>query len=144
MFKFNTKPFGHGFSFLELVIVLVIVSILGAIVYPKYQEHLYRGERSQAVIGLYQLQVWLEQEFTAKQSYPSDIKDCKNCKLAEQYAYSITISSKGYTLKATPKSGTMAEKDKACYIFEIDQDQVRQNITAEGNRINGTRDCWLQ
>ncbi|MGL5292170.1 MAG: type IV pilin protein [Vibrionaceae bacterium] len=143
LFTFNTKkPFGRGFSFIEISMVLVVIAILGAIVYPRYREHLFRSERSQALVGLYQLQVWLEQKFTADQVYPNTL-DCSSCKLSAQYTYTISATGDAYTLKATPKSGTTAYEDSRCHTYVIDEKQQRSNITGKGEIIAGNSTCWL-
>ena len=54
-----------GFTLIELMIVVAVVSILSAIAYPSYAEYVRRGHRSDAKAGLLQAQQWLERAATA-------------------------------------------------------------------------------
>ncbi len=49
-----------GFSLIELLIVLTIISILGAISYPIYGDHLVKTRRSFAAASLMDLVGYIE------------------------------------------------------------------------------------
>jgi type IV pilus assembly protein PilE len=60
---------GHGFTMIELMIVVVIVAILAAIAAPLYSQYLVRGQRSAARAGLLQVAQAMERYYTATGSY---------------------------------------------------------------------------
>lgn len=50
----------QGFTLIELMIVVAVIGILGAIAYPSYTEYVRRGHRADARAGLLQAQQWME------------------------------------------------------------------------------------
>lgn len=63
----------RGFTLIELMIVVAVVAILGAIAMPSYSEHIRRGHRADARAGLLQAQQWLERAATATGVYPTTL-----------------------------------------------------------------------
>lgn len=60
----------QGFTLIELMIVLAIVAVLGAIALPSYSEYIRRAHRVHARAGLLQAQQWMERAATAHGAYP--------------------------------------------------------------------------
>ena len=59
---------GAGFTLLELMVVLVIVSILAAVAYPSYLQSVKRGYRSEARIALLEAQQFMARFYAACRS----------------------------------------------------------------------------
>lgn len=102
-----------GFTLIELMIVVAVVSILSAIAYPSYAEYVRRGHRSDAKAGLLQAQQWLERAATATGQYPNTLPATFTA-WASDSTKRYTIGFKGvatsttYTLIATRKPGPQA------------------------------------
>src|SRR5256885_9595200 len=64
------KRKNQGFTLIELMIVVAVVGILGAIAIPSYSEYIRRGHRAEARAGLLQAAQWLERASTATGTYP--------------------------------------------------------------------------
>jgi type IV pilus assembly protein PilE len=58
-----------GFTLIELMVVLAIVSILAAIAYPNYKDSVYKSRRSEAKAVLMDLAARQEQYFTNTKTY---------------------------------------------------------------------------
>ena len=61
----------QGFTLIEMMIVVVVISILAAVAYPSYTEYVRRGYRAEARAGLLQAAQWMERASTATGAYPT-------------------------------------------------------------------------
>lgn len=59
----------HGFSLIELMIVLVIAGILAAIAYPSFHRYIIRSKRTQAQAAILQLMQQQERYFSQNNTY---------------------------------------------------------------------------
>lgn len=133
----------HGFTLIELMIVVAVVAILSAVAYPSYAEYIRRGHRADARAGLLQAQQWLERAATATGSYPTTLPT--SLAWASDTAKRYTIGFKGsgtttsFTLIATRKPGTGQATDRC-------GDYTLTNTGVQGNDNLGsgatTADCW--
>ena len=157
----------RGFTLIELMIVVVVVSILAAIAFPAYQESVAKSKRADAQGALMSLAGAMERAYTENNSYcylvvNNDGSDSGSCPESPDDAtddigppashaatvpldggtayYDLTISAvtpDTYTLTAT-RTGSMAG-DK-CGDFTLTHTGI-QGITnaAAGITVN---DCW--
>lgn len=132
----------QGFSLVELMIVVAIVGIISSIAYPSYSEYIQRGHRAEARAALLQSAQWLERAATATGTYPLAAAFPTTLTKVPSNRYTIAMpaassTTQGYTLTATPKSGTPQAKDK-CGIYTLDNSGVRGVASA----TLSVTDCW--
>lgn len=119
-----------GFSLIELMIAIAIVSILAAVALPAYQDYVMRGNIPEATAGLGQGRIVMEQWFQDNRSY-----DGAPCPAnGKNFDFGCATSATAFTMTATGK-GSMAG-----FTFTIDQDNVRTSTTPSwGNSTT----CWM-
>jgi len=130
-----------GFTIIEVMIVVAIIGILGAIALPSYTEYLTRGKLTEASAILAGHRVKMEQYFQDNRTYKGA---CDNGSLAatpvetEHFTYKCDADDTTYTVTATGK-GPIAK-----FAYTINQSNVRE--TASVDTDNGwakpTTSCW--
>ncbi|WP_312568779.1 type IV pilin protein [Comamonas sp.] len=133
-----------GFTLIEMMIVVAIVGILGAVAYPSYTEYVMRGHRADARAGLLQTQLWMERAATANGVYPTDLPATLTWANDNNKRYTIGFAANNtnatFTLTATPKAG--AQRNDRCGTLTLAHTGER-NITNAPNGGNMTAaDCW--
>jgi len=138
----------HGFTLMELMIVVAIVGILAAVTYPSYKQYVDRGKRAEARAALLDTAARQERWYSDNNSqYTATITDIINdpaggaCTAAgvqtETCLYTLTAttsnSNQNFVLTAAPQGWT----DTLC---------GNMTITHAGARTeSGTGDlaaCW--
>ena len=131
----------RGFTLIELMIVVAIVAILGAIALPSYSEYIRRGHRADARTGLLQAQLWLERAATAKGVYPRSLPDALTWQGDASKRYTISFqpgnTDAAFTLIARRRSGSGQESDK-CGDFTLTHTGVRGVSSASLSAA----ECW--
>lgn len=130
-----------GFTLIEVMIVVAIVGVLTAIAVPAYGDYVKRGRITEAVSGLSDMRVKMEQFFQDNRTY---VGACVAGTVAPlpadttQFTFSCSsLSASAYTVSATGTS-TMAG-----FTFTVDQSNVR-NTTALPTGWTGTNtNCWV-
>ncbi len=134
-----------GFTLIELMVVVAVVAILGAIAFPSYQDAVRKGHRGQAKADLVDLAQRAERYRTVNGSYAGFSLSAADQKSPRQgttrYNVSLTLDNaapRTFLLKATP---TTAQKDPRCRVLVLNH--LGQK-TIEGNPSpTGTAaDCW--
>lgn len=133
----------HGFTLIELMIVVAIVGILAAIAYPSYAEYVRRGHRADARAGLLQAQQWLERASTATGVYPTSLPTTLTWSGDATKRYTIGFqagnTSAAFTLVATRKTPGPQATDR-CGDFTVTNTGTR----SAANLASGTtaEECW--
>ncbi|XGA81757.1 prepilin-type N-terminal cleavage/methylation domain-containing protein [Halomonas sp. CH40] len=95
--------FQHGFTLIEMLIVVAVIGILAAIGYPRYTAYVERSLRSDAHAGLLQAASEMERCYSRNYAYT----DCENIADAspdDNYDIELTTDDGddgGFTLTAT-------------------------------------------
>ena len=131
----------HGFTLIEVMIVVAIIGILSSIAYPSYTEYVRRGHRADARAGLMQAAQWLERAATATGTYPTTLPATLTWSGDASKRYDIAFASgnsgAAFTLTATPKGAQSGDK---CGTYTLSNTGLRgANGQTSGAIVS---DCW--
>lgn len=142
------RNFAHGFTLIEVMIVVAIIGLLTAIAYPSYTSHVQKTRRNLAAGCLLEFAQWMERNYTSCLRYNKTGGNCDedvtadeftaSCKteLASYYIFGIATSpamtATTFKLEATPVAGSPQASD-TCGTLAINQ---------AGAKEAGSTDCW--
>ncbi len=113
----------RGFSLLELLIAIVIITILVTIAYPSYTSYLAKGRRAQAMIDLLYMASQLESFYTMQNTYQGAAQSLGLKSTTDDHNYQLVIQSTSdshYNLAAVPNS-TQAAIDSSCGTLTLNE-----------------------
>lgn len=135
----------NGITLIELLTVVTVVAILGAIAIPSYRNYVIRANRSDAKTALLWTAGALERCYTRNNTYDPSVAGCSVTlpKTSDNGYYQVTAAASGspaswangFTLTATPQ-GAQA-KDTSCANFVLDSRNAR---TVSGTKT--VAECW--
>ena len=128
----STRKRFHGFSLMEVMIVVVIIGILAALAYPTLEKYLKRARQTEAKTNLSAIYTAQKIYFTLHQSYAEDINELDLSLAQGLYTFTIQEASTS-TFKAQAEGNI--DDDDALDTWTIDQDKNLLNtiddVTAE-------------
>lgn len=146
----SRTPRAGGFTLIEIMIAVVVLSLLLAIAVPSYREQTRKGYRSLATSALMDRAARLERcaaldpnngflaANAACPTFPSNVVDERNAAL-----WQIAISNRAattYTLQATPVASTPAAGDTTCAVIQLTHTGARSATTSTST--DSTATCW--
>lgn len=129
-----------GFTLVELMVVVLIISILAAIAYPGYRSHVVKTQRGAAKACLMQYSAFMERYYTTNLRYtdaaPGNLACALEGNMPDNYTFTVpSISATAYEARATPTTA-FAARDTRCGALTLNQAGVK-NVTS-GDKA----ECW--
>lgn len=125
-----------GFTLIELMVVVAIVTILAAIALPSYTRYVLKTRRTAAMACVSEYANYMERYYTTNLTYvgasTAPALDCQSTQQTGNY-YTITgviQSASAYTLTATP---ILSQAADSCGALGMDQ---------KGTRTASDTTCW--
>lgn len=156
----SIRHLNRGFTLIELMIAVLIISILSMFAYPTYVGHMQKTRRSDAITGLNEVVRLQEENFIRYRSYAEDLKKLgyATTTIDSQQAYydiSLTATPSGcasggalscsaYIVTAVPNTNTSQsttqQKDETCQSFSL-TNRGTQSAKDKSNN-DTTAKCW--
>ena len=130
-----------GFSLVEIIVALAILSILTGLAVPAYTDYVRRNRRSDAINTLLRLQLAQERWRASNITYATNIASISDGASSDQKNYTIAIdgaNNVSYTMTATPAAGSPQTADTKCQTFTINESGpvIRLAMAAQD------KECW--
>lgn len=143
----------HGFTLIEVMIVVAIIAILASVALPAYTAYIRRGQMQEAFTNMSSFRIKLEQYYQDNKNYgPITATACGaaagNDLLATElgpqtyFTYNCTASdvstskNQAYRITATGKTGT----NVAGYTYTLTDQGIKATTSFAGSAA--TASCW--
>jgi type IV pilus assembly protein PilE len=134
----RSRPRAHGFTLVEVMIVVAIIGILASIALPSYTQYVVQARRTEAQAVLMELAQLQERWRVNHTTYSSGTAALGFTRTLEYYNLSITKATAiAYTLEAEAK-GSQATADAACKTLTLNENGDKGPKDANGNEST----CW--
>ena len=136
----------HGFTLIELMIVILIIGILGVIALPTYQNYITRARRCDGQSALLDLASRLERFYSDQNSYAKatigaeSANDVLTSNISPEGWYTLFIAKQtvdSYTIQAIPRNA-QASGDTVCQTLTYNHFGQKGFSGAMGS----LRVCW--
>ena len=142
------KQKSKGFTLIELMITIAILSIIAAFAIPAYQDQVRKGRRADAVVAANEAAQALERCFTSNDAY-STAAGCgtvtvpNNTESPEGF-YVVNLNpaptTSTYTIVITPLAGGPQAQDIRCARFTLDN--LGQKRAFDSTNAPNNDECW--
>ncbi|MEX0731357.1 MAG: type IV pilin protein [Aquisalimonadaceae bacterium] len=132
----------QGFSFIEIMVVVIIIGIIAAVAFPSYGRYVEQSRRSEATSALTNVAQQMERCYTATASYQNCIADsafnAEDRLPTESRFYEIAVdapTTNTYTLTAVR---VQADNRNTCGNLTLNH-QGRRGVTNTDSTVDA---CW--
>jgi len=132
------KRHTSGFTLIELMIVVAVIGILGAIAIPAYGDYLMRARLTEAFTGLASVQASAEEYWSNQHTYVGFDQDTPSRMppAGENFTFSLSgTSASAYIVTATGRGRA------AGFVYTIDQGGKR--TTSAPAAWGSSTSCWI-
>ncbi len=129
-----------GFTLIELMIVVAIVAILGAVALPAYNDHVKRGKIAEATANLANLRVRMEQFFQDNRTYVGGLcsPTAAECKYFT-YTCAPAATATTFAIQATG----VAAQGMGGYLYTINEANAKTTVMSAPSTWTGSATCWV-
>jgi type IV pilus assembly protein PilE len=136
----------NGFSLIELMIVVAIVGIFGAVAVPAYTGYIARGKITDAVAALADYRIKMEQYYQDNRSFGTVSSACPVAAATSKYfTYTCMVGAANtlYTATATSIAGSLGNST-GDYTYTLTELNVKGTTKYKGTSYAaGVKTCWL-
>ena len=137
----QTERRQHGFTLIEVMIVVAIIGILAAVAFPAYTDYVRRGRLPEAFTELSKQRGKLEQNFQDKKTYVGT--ECTasglDYKTGTYFTFHCTTANAGQTHVLTA-TGTGAMDG---HVYTITDDSTKATTLFKGTAYTSGNACWF-
>ena len=141
----------EGFTLVELLIVVMLISIILGVSIPGYRQYVQRAQRADATTALLRLAAAQERFYMQAGQYASGAAQVEaappaglgfTSSMSERGYYSLAVApdaggaAVGYDATATPVAGGNQATDSDCTSFGIDESGTRTSLPGNIDK------CW--
>jgi type IV pilus assembly protein PilE len=142
----------HGFTLIEVMIVVAIIAILAAIAIPSYRDYITRSRVVEATSGLADARAKMEQFFQDNRAYPAGgcvvqpaVPSATQVQITSLQTFTLTCSAITATTYTVTADGTGA---MAGFTYTINQNNVKTSAFSGAGASYGwtaaaPNTCWV-
>jgi type IV pilus assembly protein PilE len=128
-----------GFTLLEMMIVVAIISILAGIAIPAYNDYVLRGQLTEAYAQLAAQRVRMEQYYQDMRTYTGaeaagTVATCPPAGQHFSYNCAVNPDGQGYTITASGLG----------FVFTIDENNNRATTAVPAGWTAPATACWVR